>query len=76
MVGIQMCIAHNVFTLELGQFFNERKLKNQKLENEVIFIQSPKTKTKNKNHLIIIFGLSSQKYKRMIKDFYFIFKSS
>jgi hypothetical protein len=42
MVGIQMCIAHNVFTLELGQFFNERKLKNQKRENEVIFISLAK----------------------------------
>jgi hypothetical protein len=76
MVGIQMCIAHNVFTFELGPFFNEKKIKNQKLENEVIFIHSPKMKTKNKSHLLIIFGLSSQKYKRMIKDFYFIFKSS
>jgi hypothetical protein len=46
MVGIQMCIAHNVFTLELGQFFNERKLKNQKLENKVIFIHWPKMKNK------------------------------
>jgi hypothetical protein len=76
MVGIQMCIAHNVFTLELGPFFNEKKFKYQKLENEVIFINSPKLKIKNKSHLIIIFGLSSQKYKRMIKDLYFIFKSS
>jgi hypothetical protein len=46
MVGIQMCIAHNVFTLELGPFFIEKKIKNQKLENEVVFIHSPKMKNK------------------------------
>jgi hypothetical protein len=32
MVGIQMCIAHNVFTLELGPFFNEKKSKIKNLK--------------------------------------------
>jgi hypothetical protein len=30
MVGIQMCIAHNIFTLELGPFFDEKKSKKSK----------------------------------------------